>query len=168
MNWREDVSEQDRELGEAIAHFKASIDAWSDAAQSQPRTIAYAAARRSRWWTASWAIGSVLTAALLAAAGVRQAVHRQTMASRGPHRAIEQAATEPSTAAPEAAPPVSAQTGEREPADATVSKNTVAQNDALLASVDRDLSREVPAAMEPLAQLMNSSAPQRENSTGNN
>ena len=35
-----------------------------------------------------------------------------------------------------------------------VKEEAGAQDENLLASVDKDVSREVPAAMEPLAQLM--------------
>ncbi len=158
MNWREDFAEDDQKLGEAIAHFKASMDAWSDAALSQPRTMAPAVTRRSWRWAASWAMGAVLAAGLVAG-GVRQIVDRQQMATIAARKPTQPRATGRSMAAREAALPANGRARKQEAANAATQAKTDAHDDALLASVDRDLAREVPSAMEPLAQLMNVSAP---------
>lgn len=164
MNWQEEFAEQDRELGKAIAHFKASMDAWSGAALSQPRRAAGAADSRRFWrsrqsWrcAAGWAMGAFLAAVLLAG-GVWQRVHRSQMAGMARHKPMQPAAAEPGIAARQTAPLRSVQTGRSEPTGAATKEAAAASNDALLASVDRDLSRQIPAAMEPLAQLMNDSA----------
>src|SRR5208282_2884161 len=51
MNWRQDSSgegpQMDMEVEQALKHFKASMDAWSDHAMSRPRTAAKLAVRHS-------------------------------------------------------------------------------------------------------------------------
>ena len=51
----------------ALKHFKASIDAWSEAAYSQPRTVVRTAKHIWRL-AAAWALGCLLAAASLAGA----------------------------------------------------------------------------------------------------
>ena len=54
-------------LAEALRNFKASVDAWSEAAYSRPRTVA--ATKRHSWrLAAGWALGCVLAFGCLAAA----------------------------------------------------------------------------------------------------
>ena len=90
MNWREDLAGESRELGQALEHFKASMDAWSDAALRRPRTVTEMAARRNWRLAASWALGSMLVAGTLAGA-VYQVVHRQEMAKQAAQTAAANA-----------------------------------------------------------------------------
>ena len=180
MNWEQDKSgeslqmdlEPDLELAQALGHFKASMNAWSHAALSQPRTTAKLTAAKlavrpavAGWRLASsWALGCLLVIGSLAGA-VHMVVHRQEMAKIAAQKAAEQKSAEQQAAAaqgttqPASVQPVSAQSDGKTPA-ATVRKVSAAQDSAqardenLLASVDSDVSRAVPAAMEPLAQLM--------------
>jgi hypothetical protein len=94
------------------------------------------------------------------AGAVGVVVHRQEMARIAAQKAAEQrAAAAQGTTQPASAQPVSAQSDKKTPT-ATARKVSAAQDSAqaqdedLLASVDSDVSRQVPAAMEPLAQLM--------------
>ena len=55
MNWQQDRLgknpemdlELEPELDQALKHFKASVDAWSDAEYSRPRTVTQAAVRHT-------------------------------------------------------------------------------------------------------------------------
>ena len=153
MNWREDMAGESRELEQALDHFKASVDAWSDAALRRPRTVTNVAVRHNWRPAASWALGCLLAAGSLAGA-VHQIVHRQEMAQQAAQQAAQKAAAERAAAAREAALRASTPAEKKAPAAATQDANAGAQDENLLASVDKDVSREVPAAMEPLAQLM--------------
>jgi hypothetical protein len=154
------------ELEQALKHFKASMDAWSYAAYHRPRTAAKLAVRHSWRMAAGWALGCLLAAGSLVGAG-HEIYHRQQLAKLAAQKAAEQrAAAGRATAQPTSVQPVSAQSDKKAPA-ATVRKVSVgaqdgarSQDDDLLATVDRDVSREVPAAMEPLAQLMDDNGTQ--------
>jgi len=173
MNWQQDKAgeslqmdmEPDLELAQALKHFKVSMDAWSDAAYSRPRTAAKLAVRHSWRMAAGWALGCLLAAGSLAGVA-REIYQRREMARIAAQKAAEQrAAAAQVTAQPTSAQPVSAQSDKKTPA-ATVRKGSAARDSAqaqdedLLASVDSDVSREVPAAMEPLAQLMDDNGTQ--------
>jgi hypothetical protein len=149
MNWREDMAGESRELEQALDHFKASMDAWSDAALRRPRTVTNVAVRHNWRPAAGWALGCLLAAGSVAGA-VHQIVHRQEMAQQ----AAQKAAAERAAAAREAALRAGTPAEKKAPAAATQDANAGAQDEALLASVNRYVSRQVPAAMEPLAQLM--------------
>ena len=120
----------DSELDEALTNFRLSVHAWSDAAFSHPRTAAAAVAPRQVWrLAAGWALGCVLIAGG-ASAGVWQ--HQQREMRIAAARVAEQQR-------------LVAQQRERQARQ---------EDEDLLAKVDSDVSREVPVAMEPLAQLM--------------
>jgi hypothetical protein len=123
-------------LAEALKHFKASADAWSGAAYSRPRTTVVRTARHSWRRADGWALGCVLAAGSLAG-GVYEHHHRQELARIA---AMQVAAQK----APQA----------RQEAEQSAAANAATKDQDLLATVDSDVSREVPAAMEPLAQLM--------------
>jgi hypothetical protein len=104
------------------------------------------------------------------AGAMRAVVHRQEMARIAAQKAAEQrVAAAQGTTQPASAEPVSAQSDKKTPA-ATVRKVSATQDSAqardsgqdedLLASVDSDVSQAVPAAMEPLAQLMDDNGTQ--------
>jgi len=158
--------EQDLQLEQALKHFKASMDAWSDHAMSRPRTAAKLAVRHSWRMVAAWALGCVVVMGSLAGAA-REIYQRQEMARIAAQKAAEQrAAAARATAQPTSAQPGGTTSDKKTPA-ATVRKvsgggqdsvgaqdSARGEDDALLATVDTDVSRGVPAAMEPLAQLM--------------
>jgi hypothetical protein len=165
MNWEQDMAGESPELEQALKHFKTSMDAWSDAAMSRPRTAAKLAVRHSWRMVAGWALGCLLAAGSLAGAG-HEIYRRQELAKVAAQKAAQKAAEERAAAARATAQPTSAQSDKKAPA-ATIRKvSTGAQDSAadsdedLLATVDSDVSREVPAAMEPLAQLMDDNGTQ--------
>ncbi|MFZ1084011.1 MAG: hypothetical protein WAN35_03475 [Terracidiphilus sp.] len=125
---REDELTPDLEA--AIGEFRLSVHAWSEAAMSRPRPALAAAPRRQVWrLTAGWALGCVLVAGGLTA-GVFE--HHQQQMKIAQARLVEQ---------------------QRLAAEQS-QKQARQDDEELLAKVDSDISRSVPSAMEPLAQLM--------------
>jgi hypothetical protein len=118
----------DPALEQALANFRQSVYAWSEAAYNRPRTVAPAVVHRSWRLAVGCALGCVLAAGSLTG-GLYERHHRQVVAKMK----ADQEARQQAQAA-------RARTG-----------NT---DEDLLADVDSDISRAVPAAMEPLAQLM--------------
>jgi hypothetical protein len=125
------VSAEDVELDEALKNFKSSIDAWSDAAYSRPRGLKQEVRHRSWRLALGWALGCALVAGSVSG-GLLERHHRAEVA----RIAAEQRAAEQQKQLRE------------QQARAQVS------DEALLADVDSDVSRQVPSAMEPLAQMM--------------
>jgi hypothetical protein len=136
MNFRDKLAGEidDPGLAQALEHFKASVNAWSAAAYSRPWTVVRTAQHSWRL-AASWALGCVLAAGSLAGA-VYEHRHRLELA----RIAAMQAAAQKALAQHEA--------------EQSAAANALTKDQDLLATVDNDVSREVPAAMEPLAQLM--------------
>ena len=81
---------------------------------------------------------------------MHQVVHRQEMAKQAAQRDAQKRVA----AVREAASHHSAPAEKQVSVAVAVKEEAGAQDENLLASVDKDVSREVPAAMEPLAQLM--------------
>jgi hypothetical protein len=124
------VSEASEELNLALREFRLSVHAWSEAAYSRPRT-AVAAVRQKQVWrlAAGWVLSGVLLAGGLST-GVWEH-HRQEMRI------------------------AAARVAEHERLAANERNQQLRQEDEdLLAKVDSDVSRGVPSAMEPLAQMM--------------
>jgi hypothetical protein len=116
---------QDPVLDQALRNFKLSVDAWSESEYSA-RRIARAVPRRTWRPAAAWALGCALLASTFSG-----------VAYRGHERQIE---------AKQAAAKFAEQ--RKQAADLQA-----ASEEDLLASVDSDVSRQVPSAMEPLAQM---------------
>ena len=131
---------QDVEMDEALRDFRLSVCAWSEAAISRPR--AAVAMRRSRNWqlATALALGCVLIAGGVSG-GIYKHLHRQLAAGWEQH--------------PQETPITVARAVEPDRPSA-VQRNQPAREEEedLLASVDSDVSQQVPAVMEPLAQLM--------------
>jgi hypothetical protein len=132
---RNEVEEQaeldmkDPVLDQALMNFKASVHAWSDSELSRPRMVAKVVRRRSWRLAAGWALGCALVVG-----GVSGGVHEQ-------HQRQETARLA-----------AAARVAERQRLIAAEHAREAEED--LLAKVDSDVSREVPSAMEPLAQLM--------------
>jgi hypothetical protein len=133
--WANEI--EDQTLAEAIGNFKSSVDAWSEAASQQPRR-AVLTVRHSWRRAAAWAFSCILVAASLTGGGM-EIHHRQQAAKLAAQMAEQRALQQKEEASKQAA--VAAATDDQD----------------LLAAVDSDVSQQTPAAMEPLAQLMNSS-----------
>lgn len=122
---------QDLELQAALKDFKSSVHAWSDAAYSRPRQVARAA--KSRGWrlAASWAMGCLLVVGSVSG-GLFERQHRIELARIASHQ----------------------QAADREKQLREQEARARVTDEDLLADVDSAVSRQVPNAMEPLAQLM--------------
>jgi hypothetical protein len=133
-------AEQDPELNEALRDFRLSVHAWSEAVYVRPRAVVEHAQRRIWRLATGWALGCVLVAGG-AFGGIYSHHHRQQIAGWEHH---QQEPGIPETRAVKLEQP------------ALVQGNQQIHNEEedLLAKVDSDVSRQVPAAMEPLAQLM--------------
>ena len=117
------------ELDGALREFRLSVHAWSDAAYSRSRTAAQIVSRRSWRLAVGWALGCVLVAGSFS--GGLWEHHRQTLRMTAA-RMVEQ----------------------KQLAADQRNQQVKQEDEDLLAQVDSDVSREVPSAMEPLAQLM--------------
>lgn len=116
-------------LNQALANFKLSVHAWSEAEFSRPRTVVLGVRHRSWRLAASVALGCTLVAA-----GVSGGVYEGEQRREAAKVAAEARAAEQQRL-------VAAEKARQDEED-------------LLAKVDSDVSRETPSAMEPLAQLM--------------
>ena len=124
----------DAELGEALKNFRSNVHAWGEAEFGRARQVK--TFRELSWRMAtSWALGCVLAAGSLTGA-LYERHHQQEVAKIA---AAEQAARQQKLEAEQRA---------------------LKEDEDLLAKVDSDVSREVPSAMEPLAQLMSESETQ--------
>jgi len=119
---------EDLALEQTLKNFRMSVVAWSDAAYSRPRTVTQTVRRRSWRLVAGGALGCALLAGGVAGVGYERH-QRQEAARIAAARVVEQ------------------QNLLRE-------EQAKAEDEDLLSKVDSDVSREVPSAMEPLAQLM--------------
>ena len=118
------------ELKQALGDFRKSVLAWSEAELSRPHTTRVEHLPSWRR-AAAWALGCVLATGSLAG-GLYDRHHRQMEARFAAEREARQ-----------------------QQIDAQQRADRLQQSDeGLFADVDRDLSRSVPSAMEPLAQLM--------------
>jgi hypothetical protein len=118
----------DAVLEEALNNFRQSMHAWSEATYSRPRHVMRIEAHRGWKLAAGWALGCVLAVGSLSA-GLYQHHHQWALAQAKAAQQVH----EQQLAAQERA--------------------RLADED-LLATVDSDIARTVPAAMEPLAQMM--------------
>ena len=134
---QENFEAMDAELTKTLGEFRSSVFAWSDAAYSRMRTAAAPSRRRVWRLAAGWALGCVLVAGG-ASAGVWEHHQHQLEMRVAAARAAEQQR-------------MASQQREQQ---ARQEKEDLLTKDDLLAKVDKDVSREVPAAMEPLGQLM--------------
>jgi hypothetical protein len=115
------------ELDEALRNFRLSVHAWSAAELSRVRPAVKAKRQRSWRLAAVWALAGVLVAGGVSGGFYER--HQQELRITSAARLAEQQ---------RAARELQAREDEED----------------LLAKVDSDVSRVVPSAMEPLAQLM--------------
>ena len=121
----------DQELETALKDFKSSIQAWSEAAYSRPRTLAAEVRHRSWRVALGWALGCFLVVGTVSG-GIVERNHRLEAAKIA---AARRAAEE-----------------QRLKTQQLAARET---DEGLMAGIDSDVSREVPSALEPLAQMMN-------------
>jgi hypothetical protein len=117
----------DSAVEEALKNFKLSVYAWSDAAYGRPRKAARVVRLRSWRLAVGWSLAGVLMVG-----GVSSGVFER-------NRKLEQERTA-----------AVARLAEQQKA---LREQQTKEEEDLLANLDSDVSREVPSAMEPLAQL---------------
>jgi hypothetical protein len=109
----------------ALRDFRSSVHAWSEAAYNRPRIMREASPRRAAWRkAAAWSLGSLL----VAGGGLLEYQHRQEMTRIAAAREAQH--------------------------QLQLSSQRAREAEEDLARVDSDVARQVPDAMEPLAQLM--------------
>ena len=118
------------ELEQALKDFKSSVEAWSEAAYSRPRMGTREVRNRSWRLALGWAMGCLLVAGSVSGGLIERQHHQEQARIAAQQRAAEQ---------------------QRE---LRAQKTAGETDEALLAGVDSDVSRQVPSAMEPLAQMM--------------
>jgi hypothetical protein len=136
MNWHEPLTgeNEDQVVEQALRNFKTSVDTWSKAAMNRPCTTVKVA--RHGWrLAAGWALGSAIAAVSVAGA-LHEREHRQEQARIAAAQAAAQKAAQ------------------QKLSDVDQQLSPAQNDEDLLANVDSDVSRAVPAAMEPLAQMM--------------
>jgi hypothetical protein len=126
-----ETADQDFELEQALKNFKSSVCASSEAELSRPRKWTREVRHRSWRLALGWSMGCALVAGTVSGGLLER------------HQKLEAART------------VAEQQAAERQKQLVEQRATVAVTDeALLAGVDSDVSREVPSAMEPLAQMM--------------
>ena len=115
------------ELDEALSNFRLSVHAWSEAEFSRPRTVAEPRPRGIWRLALGWALGCLLVVGSVSGGAVYK--HRLNEMRIAQARLAEQ---------------------QRQAAQERARQ----EEEDLLAMVDSDVSRQVPRAMEPLAQMM--------------
>jgi uncharacterized protein HemX len=119
---------QEPALDAVLANFRASVTAWSDAELGRTRAPLKTVRQRSWRLAAGWALGCVLVAG-----GVGGGFHQHQQKLQVARMAAAARAAEQQR---------------------VIAEQRAREEEDLLANVDSDVSREVPSAMEPLAQLM--------------
>jgi hypothetical protein len=124
----QDTALLDTATQEALANFRLSVMAWSEAELAHARTPVRTVRQRSWRLAAGWALAGVLAAGGLGG-GIQEHRHKLEAAK------IVAAAREAEQRR-------------------VIAEQRAKEEEDLLANVDSDVSREVPSAMEPLAQMM--------------
>jgi hypothetical protein len=123
----DDDAFRDPELKRVLRDFRSNVHAWSDAVYQRPRPVEVP--HRNVAWrkAAGWALGSVLVI-VGAGGGLFEYRHQQEQARLAAAREAEH--------------------------QRQLQEQRAREAEQELALVDSDVSREVPAALEPLGQLM--------------
>jgi len=129
-----EMEAQDAVLRQALGEFRDSVHAWSDAEWMRQRRLHATVAHRAWRLAAGWALAAVLLAGTTS--GGVYAYHRHALAVQA----------------------AQAREAERQRAIAAEqARHRAQQEEELLASVDSAVSRTVPSALEPLADLVDES-----------
>jgi uncharacterized protein HemX len=129
-------------LDQALRNFRSSVHAWSEAVYCQPHQVVPVHIVSWRGISA-WALALVLAVGI-AVGGFYGHNHRQSGTA---------AADAAQTRKPAESQPVMSEANPRTTAVPAVAEPVRSDNEEL-AKVDSDVSRMVPTAMEPLAQMM--------------
>ena len=118
---------QDEGVEQALANFRATVHAWSEAAYRQSRVMETAVRHRSWRLAAGWALGSAVLVGGITGGIVEQHARKEAQIAAQQARLQQQAAA----------------------------RQQARQEDrSLMLTVDGEISQEVPDAMEPLTRMM--------------
>jgi hypothetical protein len=135
-----DADVQDPMLQSALKDFRASVHAWSNAAYNRPRPAISSAPQKVAWRrAAAWVLSLTLSFGILGAAAYERH-HRQVVAEEQQRQQQEMDRQR-----------ALAEQRAKETAHTTETAKINETEDALLANIERAVSRQVPSAMEPLA-----------------
>jgi hypothetical protein len=137
----EQIAALEAELGDTLGDFRDCVHAWGQGSYGQP--VPQLHASRALGWrlVAAGAMVVLLVAITLGGVAVRQIRHAAVARNSVPKQAVT----------------TQIQMQNSVPTVAAVKTSTVkvdAEDEELLANVDRDVARQTPKAMEPLARLM--------------
>ncbi len=127
-----EIAELDPVMKQALGDFKASVHAWSDAALSRPRTVREVIVHRTWRLAAGWGLAAALL--LGSVSGGLYEHHRRAVEAQAAARLAEQQH------------------------ELAVQQARQRAEDDILLSLDSDIAREVPSAMEPLAAMTEDSS----------
>jgi hypothetical protein len=117
----------DPEMGDALRHFRQSVHAWSETVYQRAR-VAERAPRRNAWGrAAAWTLGCVLVAGGAGGGWLEYRHHQEQTRIAVAREARHQR---------------------------QLQEERAREAEQELAQVDRDISRDVPDALQPLARLM--------------
>jgi len=120
-------------MEQALGEFRSSVKAWGEATLRQPMAVTAPATRVLAWrGRLAWAMGFLLAMGATSGA-IYENHHQRVLAWQAQQQEMRVQRQR-------------AQAAER-----------AAEMDQLMANVDRDVSQEVPDALEPLAQMMTES-----------
>lgn len=136
----EQIAALEAELGEALGEFRDCARSWGQASYARPARTMQPVHRLGWRLAAGWAVAVLL--AVLTTGGVAVWREHRTVAGAPP-------AVKPLPAVPQEA-------HRNQPATLEKPESAVPDlaDEDLLAKIDRDVARQTPKAMEPLAQLM--------------
>lgn len=118
----------DPTLQAALLEFRQTVQAWSDEEYARPRRVVQPATRHGLTRRSlAWALG-LIVAVGAGSGAVYERHHQQELAKQEAQRQAEQ--------------------------QRVLAQKHAQETDLLLANIETDVSREVPSAMEPLAQMM--------------
>jgi len=127
MNRGASAAGQDQAMEQALANFRATVHAWSEAAYRRPRVMETAFRHRSWRMAAGWALGSAVLVGGISGGLVEQHARKEAQIAAQQARLQQEAAAQ---------------------------QQARQQDRDLMNIVDGEISQEVPDAMEPLTRMM--------------
>jgi len=143
------IEAAEAELEQELRSFRESVHAWSQAEYGRSRSQAPATLHHTWRLAVSWALGCMLVLGGLSA-GLYERHLQKELAKN--HAAQQGSQQQLAAQAQGAATPAENLT--EAPSVQVAHMDASASDATLLAAVDSDVSRQVPSALEPLAQLM--------------
>jgi hypothetical protein len=148
-NRPQDLTEIELELEQTLGHFRESVHAWSEKAYRRPHVVQ--TTRPSVRWRLVWGAAVGCLMAVVCVDGALYARHHSQAQAVVSQLAVTETASAQAPARTERQ-----QARESEGPRGEEAHKAAPEKD-LLAMVDRDVSRQIPAVLDPLAQWMDDS-----------